>query len=435
MFNNFPFLKQNRVTKRLALLASDRIVTVKKELKKETVDDEKLNNNVEPVKEIVLKSELSKKQETKEDPFQLPIPGDYDDYWYFGEDGEWYNEYDDELDEGYYYQKEKKLPAWCTDTSNAIPKPSDYEDYWYEGEDGQWYNEYDDELEEGQYYADKTDDAAEADKKKEQERVEKEKREAEEAKRVEDERRKAEARRKVEEEARKKKEAAEKAAKEAAKAAEEAAKKMKEKMSGFGFGFGSKPQQEKKSSGLGIGGVFGSQTEKKSPQPPQADKPTVKEAPAPAAKTVQEEVKPPAISVPKDEAKVESKVTKLTSHIFHLQMSRGHLHLHISPQICKFYLLFPLIFDPTNSSETVKHSRLNACSKYIFDRRRVKDCLGLLTMTTSGTRRMESGTMNMMTSSGRVNGIKKSQRRTVIPNQISQRSLNLHLNLHQSLYQ
>ena len=181
MFNNFPFLKQNRVTKRLALLASDRIVTVKKELKKDT-DEEKLNNNAEPVKEVV--TSLPKTQDAQ-DPFQLLIPGDYDDYWYFGEDGEWYNEYDDELEEGYYYQKEKKLPAWCTDTSNALPKPSDYEDYWYEGEDGQWYNEYDDELDEGQYYADKTDDTAEADKQKEQERVEKEKREAAEAKRVE----------------------------------------------------------------------------------------------------------------------------------------------------------------------------------------------------------------------------------------------------------
>ena len=72
------------------------------------------------------------------------------------------------------------------------------------------------------------------------------------------------------------------------------------------------------------------------------------------------------------------------------------------------------------------------CSKYIFDRRREKDCLGLLTMTTSGTReRMESGTMNMMTTSRRVNGIKKSQRRMVIPNQTFQRSLNLHQSLHQ----
>ena len=324
MFNNFPFLKQNRVTKRLALLASDRIVTVKKELKKETTDVEQLNNNVEPVKEIVTKTDIPKKQETQVDPFQLPIPGDYDDYWYFGDDGEWYNEYDDELEEGYYYQKEKKLPAWCTDTSNAIPKPSDYEDYWYEGEDGEWYNEYDDELEEGQYYVDKTDDTAEADKKKEQERVEKEKREVEAAKRAEDERRKEEARKKAEEDTRKKKEAAEKAAKEAAKAAEEAAKeaqaaakKMKEKMSGFGGGlFGSKPQQEKKSSGLG--GMFGGQSEKKPAQPAQAEKPPLQQAPtqkSSPAKTVQQEVKPPAVSVPKVEAKVESKVTKLTCDI------------------------------------------------------------------------------------------------------------------------
>ena len=73
------------------------------------------------------------------------------------------------------------------------------------------------------------------------------------------------------------------------------------------------------------------------------------------------------------------------------------------------------------------------CSKNIFDRRK-KDCLDQLTMTTSGTReKMESGTMNMMTSSRRVNGIKKSQRRKVILNQTSQRSHNLLLNLHQSL--
>ena len=76
------------------------------------------------------------------------------------------------------------------------------------------------------------------------------------------------------------------------------------------------------------------------------------------------------------------------------------------------------------------------CSKNIFDRRSKKDCLGQLTMTTSGTReKMESGTMNMMTSSRRVNGIKKSQRRKVILNQTSQRSLNLRLYLHQSLNQ
>ena len=82
------------------------------------------------------------------------MPGDYDDYWY-NDGGEWYNEYDDELEEGYYYTKERKLPSWCTDNSLAIPKPSDYEDYWYEAEDGQWYNEYD---ETGQEYEDSASD-------------------------------------------------------------------------------------------------------------------------------------------------------------------------------------------------------------------------------------------------------------------------------------
>ena len=279
---------------------------------------------MEPVKEVVSKSDISKKAETQNSN-QLPIPGDYDDYWYFGEDGEWYNEYDDELEEGYYYQKEKKLPAWCTDSSNAIPKPSDYEDYWYEGEDGQWYNEYDDELEEGQYYADKTEDT-ETERKKEQERLEKEKKQVEEAKRAEEQSRKELARKKADEETRKKKEAAEKAAKEAAKAAEEAAKEAqaaaKKMMSGFGGGlFGSKPQQEKKTSGLGISGMFGNQTDKKLPQQPsQADKPPAQQAQVPKAlpvkkaepslaKTVQPEVKPPLISKPKEEDKVEPEVT------------------------------------------------------------------------------------------------------------------------------
>ena len=34
----------------------------------------------------------------------------------------------------------------------GLPRPEDYDDYWYEGEDGLWYNEYDDGLEEGQWY-------------------------------------------------------------------------------------------------------------------------------------------------------------------------------------------------------------------------------------------------------------------------------------------
>jgi hypothetical protein len=40
-----------------------------------------------------------------------------------------------------------------TASSGGLPRPADYDDFWYEGEDGLWYNEYDDELEEGQFYA------------------------------------------------------------------------------------------------------------------------------------------------------------------------------------------------------------------------------------------------------------------------------------------
>ena len=48
--------------------------------------------------------------------------------------------------------KEASLPA--ASVSKGFPKPADYEDYWYEGDDGLMYNEYDDELEEGQFYED-----------------------------------------------------------------------------------------------------------------------------------------------------------------------------------------------------------------------------------------------------------------------------------------
>ena len=306
----FTFIKQNRVLKRLAKLETDRLVTVKKEVKKDT-NDEILNNNVEPVKAVTAADKSAS------DPLQLPMPGDYDDYWYYGEDGEWYNEYDDELEGGYYYTKEKKLPSWCTDSSNAIPKPSDYEDYWYQADDGQWYNEYDDELLEGQYYVDKTDDSADAKKKKEEERIAEEKRKADEAKKAEEKRKSEDARKKAEEDARKAKEAAEKKAKEAARAAEEAAKKAqaeaKKMMSGFGGGlFGSSKPDQKKSSGssLGLGGMFSNnQAEKKSPQkspqpPAPAPAAQAKQAPAAApAKTEKPADKPPVTEKTSQEVK------------------------------------------------------------------------------------------------------------------------------------
>ena len=226
------------------------------------------------------------------------MPGDYDDYWYQGEDGEWYNEYDDELEEGHYYTKEKKLPDWCK-APKGVPKPLDYEDYWYEGEDGGWYNEYDDELYPGQYYVDtKTDNQSGAKKAEEEKRrVEEEKRKAEEKRRVE------EARKKAEEDARRAKEEATKKAKEAAKAAEDAAKEAKAAASNLMKGFG--------------GGLFGKQEQKKPPAP----KPEVKQAPAvkpaapvqsaPSKPISQEIITPEPAQAPKTEKKAEKEEAKV----------------------------------------------------------------------------------------------------------------------------
>ena len=211
-----------------------------------------------------------KPSESCTDPLQLPMPGDYDDYWYQGEDGEWYNEYDDELEEGHYYTKDRKLPDWCS-APKGVPKPVDYEDYWYEGEDGSWYNEYDDELYPGQYYVDtKTDTQAENKK------IEEEKRKAEEKRRVE------EARKKAEEDAKRAKEEATRKAKEAAKAAEEAAKEAKAAASNLMKGFG--------------GGLFGKQEQKKPPA-----KQEVKQAPASASASAPTQPVKQQLSVKKTE--------------------------------------------------------------------------------------------------------------------------------------
>merc|ERR1711915_917097 len=54
------------------------------------------------------KQDISKEKEvpkTEQDPFCLPRPADYDDYWYEAEDGLWYNEYDANLEEGQYYEE------------------------------------------------------------------------------------------------------------------------------------------------------------------------------------------------------------------------------------------------------------------------------------------------------------------------------------------
>ena len=315
-------MKQNRVIKRLAKLEKERKQIVQPEKKKiEVIDDtpdrENLNNNVSPIKEnVVIDINKPTEQENKvvdtssqesvtKDPFKLPLPADYEDYWYEADDGCWYNEYDDELEEGYYYASEAtmdqtnasntKASTISVDTQSksmqkGLPKPSDYEDYWYEGEDGMWYNEYDDELEEGQFYEDSNaNDASSA---------------AEEAKKKEEEAKKAaESKRIAEEEAKKAQEEAARVAREASKAAEDAAKAAKEAsqnlMKGFssmgGSMFGAtkpdaKKPEAKKSTGFGFGGMFGSSEPTKKPQPkPTQQKPQTTQQKLPAAQPKQQQ--------------------------------------------------------------------------------------------------------------------------------------------------
>ena len=122
----FVFLKQNRVTKNLKQLAKERIAKRLEQLAKdrktavetktaEIVDvktkENQDNNNVELTKEHKpegnsdnnINEKTEKTTELKaSDPYRLPRPADYDDYWY-EDGGERYNEYDDELEEGFHW--------------------------------------------------------------------------------------------------------------------------------------------------------------------------------------------------------------------------------------------------------------------------------------------------------------------------------------------
>ena len=221
-------------------------------------------------------SALVEKQVTR-DPHHLSKPLDYEECWYEGEDGLMYNEYDDELEEGYYYSDEPKAeipkeqtkpePSPSVEALKGLPRPADYEDYWYEGEDGLMYNEYDDELEEGQFYA----EPVLASKLKPNE-----------------------FKNKNEDAAATAASEASKAAEEAAKAAAEASKNLLKGMSGLGGGFmdslssGTKPKADTKSqSGFGfggLGGLFGSTepSKKPAPKPVQTKKPEPKTQDKPA---------------------------------------------------------------------------------------------------------------------------------------------------------
>ena len=61
-----------------------------------------------------LKKSKTKKAKPERDPNCLKRPADYDEFWYEDE-GEWYNEYDDNLEEGQYYEE---IPE-----EDGYPKP------------------------------------------------------------------------------------------------------------------------------------------------------------------------------------------------------------------------------------------------------------------------------------------------------------------------
>ena len=250
-----------------------------------------ISNQPRSVSKVDLAQDTTKTSAPEEiqvtrDPHRLSKPLDYEECWYEGEDGLMYNEYDDELEEGYYYSDDSEVakpkeqtkpePTPSVEVKKGLPRPTDYEDYWYEGEDGLMYNEYDDELEEGQFYA----EPVPASKPKLNESINK-----------------------TEDAAAKAASEASKAAEEAAKAAAEASKNLLKGMSGLGGGFmdslssGTKPKADTKpQSGFGfggLGGLFGSTepAKKPAPKPVQTKKPEPKAqakttptpAPAPAS--------------------------------------------------------------------------------------------------------------------------------------------------------
>merc|ERR550532_1324620 len=145
---------------------------------------------------------------------------------------------------GFYYADE---PATQQKTvkSKGLPRPADYEDYWYEYE-GLWYNEYDDELEEGQFYEEPS--AEEVKRKKEADARKVAEAEAKRAKEEAARKAKEEAARKAAEAAKQAKEASQKAMKGMSNLFGGGAKSGEQKKSGgFGMGgmFGGKEADKK----------------------------------------------------------------------------------------------------------------------------------------------------------------------------------------------
>jgi hypothetical protein len=303
------FLKQNRVIKQLheeklrasKAASAPKVISNKPESAQQGMKElDKNDETTDQLKIMNSKSNCGGNSNTlvstfekKRDPaFRLPKPADFDDYWYKGDDGQMYNEYNDELEEGFYYEDDN-LSTVTTSSQKLLvdeisgnkqlksgkekrkgkPRPADYEDFWYEGDDGQMYNEYDDELEEGEYYVDDEQNAvynelanghivAEGKAKKPKQNGEvllgpDPSKAAEEA-------------------AKAAAEEATKAAEEAAKAAAEASKNLLKGMSSLGGGLLGSMKTDTKTSqptsfGFGLGGLFSNsepQQKQKSPVKP-----------------------------------------------------------------------------------------------------------------------------------------------------------------------
>ena len=220
---------------------------------------------------------LTADMKKRDSALRLAKPVDFDDFWYKGDDGKMYNEYNDELEPGYYYEDDEKSGNLKAESKAAelkiadsqqpagLPRPTDYDDFWYEGDDGKMYNEYDDELEEGQFYADPKSNtmmmngtaANYAPTKDDILSASSGLQKAEKSKKKDEVLMASDAGKAAEEAA--------KAAEEAAKAAAEASKNLLKGMSGLGSGLlgsmkadTSKQSQQSGGFGFGLGGLFGS---------------------------------------------------------------------------------------------------------------------------------------------------------------------------------
>merc|ERR1712106_975303 len=200
----------------------------------------------------------------------------------------------------------------------GLPRPEDYDDFWYQAEDGLWYNEYDDQLEEGQFYEEIQEEDGYP--KPDLSEVESCDDEVPETQKLEE---KEKPTPKITQEKISQPTDPElKAAQDAAKAAQDTAKNLLGGAMSFGGGLlggvtGEKPQQQQQGFGFGgLGGIMGpakpqQQQKKEQPKPKPAMKkqPTVAEDKDPSKSQNREMKKPPKEGEIEKEECLEKKPT------------------------------------------------------------------------------------------------------------------------------